>query len=179
MHDWQIKHNTLFETESIEEDLVEVLDAKDASHAKELDRLRTLIRQEEPEWQVENRRLQKEVEALRQENETLDKDLKKYESEMLFARKQAKDFYEQLAQRDAEILAYKHHYNTEGHTHRCDCANCHCKAMTLLDEMAVALAYCLGKEVFPQGVCKEDKETESYTVVKKALDKYENFKKSV
>ena len=49
----------------------------------------------------------------------------------------------------------------------------------LIDELGFAISYCLGKEVFPQGVCKEDKETDSYTVAKKALDKYDNYKKSV
>lgn len=39
-----------------------------------------------------------------------------------------------------------------------------------------ALEFCLNKEVFPQGVCEADKETEAYTRAKLALAEWDGIK---
>ena len=47
---------------------------------------------------------------------------------------------------------------------------------SLSDELAGALEFSLGREVFPQGVVADEKETEAYTKVKSALTKYTSWK---
>ena len=47
---------------------------------------------------------------------------------------------------------------------------------SLLEKVEEALEFTLGREVFPQGVCKEDKETEAYTRVKETLLNISKFK---
>lgn len=42
----------------------------------------------------------------------------------------------------------------------------------LAEKMKEALEFCLNKEVFPQGVCDADKETEAYTRANQALSDY-------
>lgn len=46
------------------------------------------------------------------------------------------------------------------------------KLKSQADELARALEFCLGREVFPKGVCEADKETEAFTVASEALSNY-------
>jgi len=45
-----------------------------------------------------------------------------------------------------------------------------------ISELVEALEFCIGKEVFPQGVCECDKETEAYTKAISALNKHKTIK---
>lgn len=48
--------------------------------------------------------------------------------------------------------------------------------MDVAGNLRSALEFCLNKEVFPQGVCEADKETEAYTKAKLALAKWDGIK---